>query len=1018
MSAVCSGGAVLSLDRDKALTQFVLDTWGLDDGLPQVSVHAVIRTRDGYLWIGTQEGLVRFNGASFRVFDTSNAPGLENDCVWALLEDRRGTLWIGTHGGGLSWMRDGTFRTLTTSDGLPSNGVRTLFEDRSGAVWAGTDEGLARVENGQVTSFTTGQGLPHDRVNSIAEDGAGALLIGTDDGGLARFQGSGFTTDTTPWSLHDDDVTAILVDRDGVLWVGTEGGLARFAGGVLTRFTTKEGLPQDWITDLFQDRNGSLWVATTAGLSRMRGGRFEAMTSRDGLPNDNVLTLFEDPDGTLWAGTAGAGLVRLKDGMAMPYGPPEGLSYDITSTILEDREGNLWVGTYGGGLNRLRDGRWTSFTTTDGLPDGAVTALLEDRGGTLWVGTRRGLCRLVNGSFQPLGAGNAASRAPVRALAQGGDGSLWVGTYGEGVLRLKEGNWSHYGRDNGLSHEAVQAIHEDGSGVLWVGTDGGGLNRLDGDRFVSVPHAEGLAEGVLSMYEAPDGGLWVGTDSGLCQMKGGHLACFGPRQGMFDDIVYQILDDGLGYFWLSCNKGIYRVAQSDLEDLAAGGKVSLTSVAYGRADGMRSVECNGGVQPAGWRTRDGGLWFPTVKGAVRIDPRRAMAQAASPPLVIERAFVDRVEVDPRGALELPPGRGDLEFHYAALDLGYGHRLAYRYRLEGFDGDWVSAGNRRVAYYTHVPPGRYRFEVAAARADGAWDGAHAALTFTLRPGFRQTAAFYALCALAALLAASGIYLLRVRSLKARQADLTAQVRERTESLMEANQRLEAARQSQADFVSGVSHELKTPLTLIRLYGETLQYGEAFSEEERRSYCEIIVHESDRLTRLIERVLDFARVDRGEKRYDLQPGDFGSVVRHTLDIYGRHLQRQRFQVDVAVAPHLPVTRFDADAVVDAVLNLVDNAVKYSGQARYVGIHVRSEGERVVCEVTDRGNGIAPQDRERLFEKFHRGGNAAGKGGYGLGLFLVKHVMDAHGGTVEVDSEIGRGTRFRLVFPATRT
>jgi signal transduction histidine kinase len=681
--------------------------------------------------------------------------------------------------------------------------------------------------------------------------------------------------------------------------------------------------------------------------------------------------------------------------------------------MLEDRRGTLWIGTYGGGLNRLRDGRWTSFTTKDGLPDGAITALLEDRNGTLWVGTRRGLCRLVDGTFQPVGASDAPSRAPVRALAQGRDGSLWIGTYGEGVLRLRDGRVSRYGREQGLSHPAVQLIREDASGVVWVGTDGGGLNRLQEDRFLPVAPST-LPENVLALHET-EGALWAGTDGGLCRIAGGSASCFGPRHGLFDDVVYEILDDGLGDLWLSSNKGVYRVAQRDLEDLAAGRRATLRSVAYGRADGIRSVECNGGVQPAGWRTRDGALWFPTIAGAVRIDPRHVSAGGAAPPLVIERALVDHREVDPRRAQVLPPGRGDLEFHYAALDLGDSPRVEYRYRLQGFDADWIAAGSRRVAYYTHVPPGRYRFQVDARRRDGGWEGAAAEYAFDLRPRFRQTPLFYALCAVAALLAVWALYLLRIRNLKARQQMLEAQVRERTQSLVEANARLEEARQREADFVSGVSHELKTPLTLIRLYGETLQYGEGFSEPERRSYCEIIMRESDRLTRLIERVLDFSRVDRGEKRYHLEPGDFASVVRDSLGIYGQYLRRQGFQVDMKVDSHLPVTRFDPDAVVDALLNLVDNAAKYSGEAKYVGIRVRSEGDRVVCEVEDRGDGIPAADREHLFRQFHRGRNAAGKGGYGLGLYLVKHVMDAHGGTIEVHSETGRGTRFRLIFPA---
>ena len=998
----------------KALTQFVLDSWQTEDGLPQSSVHAILQARDGFLWVGTEEGLVRFDGAGFRVYDTSNTPGLRNDHIWAIAEDRGGTLWIGTYGGGLTRMRDGVFTALTSKEGLPSDTVRTLYADRAGALWVGTDGGgLARVEGRKVTTFTTRNGLPHDRVNAIVEDGGGVLWVGTDDGGVARLDAGRFVVAAAARDrLHDEDVNALHVDRSGTLWAGTDGGLARLAWGDFRRFTTRDGLPHDWVNAVREDREGTLWVATSGGLCRLRQDRCESLTPAEGLPNETVLALFPDRDGRLWLGTAGGGLTRLKDGAGAAFGPPEGLSYDIASAIFEDRAGTLWVGTYGGGLNRLRDGRWTTFTTRDGLPDDAITSLFEDRRGTLWVGTRRGLSRLEGARFRAVGGGDAASRTAVRAIAEGRDGSLWIGTYGAGVLRRQGDRLTRYGRDQGLSHEHVQSIHEDAGGVLWVGTDGGGLNRFDGEKF--VPVTEVASELIEGFYEDPAGVLWIGTGSGPCRHDRGRFACFGLKEGFFDDIVYQILDDGIGSFWLSCNKGVYRVAKQELDELAAGRRTSVHPVVYGRADGMRGVECNGGVQPAGWRARDGGLWFPTIKGAVRFDPRRAAAGLEGPPLVIERALVDHRDVDPAGALTLPPGRGDLEIHYAALDLGDAHRVAYRYRLEGFDDDWIEAGTRRVAYYTNVPPGHYRFRVAAARADGAWAGAQGSLGFTLRPRFTQTGGFYALCATALLLAVWGGDRLRLRRLKSRQDELEALVQERTRSLVEATRRLEEAQTRQADFVSGVSHALKTPLTLIRLYGETLHQGDGFSDDDRQSYAEIITRESERLTRLIERVLDFSRVDRGDKRYQIEPGDLAAVVRQALGIAVRHLKQQGFVVELDITPLAPA-RFDPDAVVDAVLNLVDNAAKYSGEEKYVGIRLRPEDDRIVCEVEDHGAGISAAEREHLFRKFHRGRDAAGKGGYGLGLFLVKHIMDAHGGAIEVDSDVGRGSRFRLIFPA---
>ncbi|HKQ98926.1 MAG TPA: two-component regulator propeller domain-containing protein [Candidatus Polarisedimenticolia bacterium] len=1006
---------VLAVDSGKALTQLVLDSWQTEEGLPQSAVHAVLETPDGFLWVGTEEGLVRFDGAGFRVYDTSNTPALRNDHIWALAEDRGGTLWIGTYGGGLTRLRDGIFSALTTKEGLPSDIVRTLHADRAGALWVGTDGGgLARIERDMVTTFTTREGLPHDRVNAVAEDGNGTIWVGTDDGGLARLQAGRFQDGGARDLLHEEDVNALDVDRTGALWVGTDGGLVRIAAGGSRRFTRRDGLPHDWVNTLGEDRDGALWVATSGGLVRLRDGRFEALTAKEGLPNATVLTVYEDRAGRIWFGSAGGGLARLKDGVAATFGPREGLSYDIASTILEDRHGTLWVGTYGGGLNRRRDdGRWDLLTTRDGLPDDAITSLFEDRAGALWVGTRRGLCRLAGGRFVAVGAGDATARTAVRALAEGRDGSLWIGTYGAGVLRLHGESWTHYGREHGLTHEHVQAVHMDAHGRLWVGTDGGGLNRFDGERFAPVP---GLASDVIdSFHEDSGGALWVGTGAGPCRLENDRVRCLGTREGLFDDYAYRILDDGLGSLWFSGNKGVYRVAKQDLDDLAAGRRATVTPIVYGRADGMRGVECNGGVQPAGWRARDGGVWFPTVEGAVRFDPHRAVTTLGTPPLVIERALVDHREVDPARMPELPPGRGDLEIHYAALDLGDPQRVAYRYQLEGFDDDWVDAGGRRIAYYTNVPPGRYRFRVAAARSDGAWRGAEGAIGFALEPRFHQTPVFFALAAAGVMLATWGMHRLRVRRLRTRQAELELLVQERTRSLVEATRRLEEAQQRQADFVSGVSHALKTPLTLIRLYGETLHQGEGFSDDDRRSYSEIITRESERLTRLIERVLDFSRVDRGDKRYQIGPGDLATVVRQALDIAARHLQREGFEVEVRIDPALPPARFDPDAVVDAVLNLVDNAAKYSGDARYVGIRLRAEGNRIICEIEDRGLGIPAAEREDLFRKFHRGRDATGKGGYGLGLFLVKHIMDAHGGAIEVESEVGRGSRFRLIFPA---
>jgi signal transduction histidine kinase/streptogramin lyase len=725
------------------------------------------------------------------------------------------------------------------------------------------------------------------------------------------------------------------------------------------------------VYSIAEDREGSLWVGTGGGgLSRLRHGSFSVLSTREGLSHDQTSVVFEDRAGSLWIGTWGGGLNRFSPRGAHPvYTSREGLASDTVSSIFEDRRGDLWIGTHGAGLNRFRNGRFTVYDSASGLANDNVWGMAEDREGALWIGTSGGLSRLKDGAF------------------------------------------STFTAKDGLRNEMVRPILIDRQGTLWFGTNGGGLHRLQGGRVTALTTKEGLASDlVYSLYEDRDGVLWIGTGGGLSRYERGHLTSFTTRDGLCESRVFQILEDGSDNLWMSSNKGIFRVAKKDLE---AGGRIDCAL--YGRAAGMKSSECSGGSQPAGWKTRDGRLWFPTIQGAVVIDPDRVRSNLLPPPVVIEKVVLDEKPMPPHVFAELPTGKGALEFHYSALSFLDPDKVRFRYRLEGFQKEWIDAGKRRTAYYTNIPPGTYRFRVTGCNNEGVWNESGASFGFTLRPHLYQTRSFYVLVTLAVILGACALYQIRVRRLKAREKELARLVSERTRDLAEATRSLEETSRHQADFVSGVTHELKTPLTLIRLYGETLLYERGGSEEERSRYCEIITRECERLTHLVDRVLDFSRIDRGQKQYHLREGNLADTVSGTVEAFGKYLARQGFAVVTELSAALPPARFDPDAVSVAVLNLMDNAAKYSGSSKVVSVRLYPRNGDIVLEVEDHGIGVPRGEAEKIFGQFYRAHDTGGQGGYGLGLFLVQHIMKAHGGEVEVESEVGLGSRFRLVFGA---
>jgi ligand-binding sensor domain-containing protein/signal transduction histidine kinase len=751
-----------ALAQSGAVAGYTHHVWQSSDGLPEQTVQAFAQTPDGFLWIGTSGGLVRFDGLHFVVFDRQNTPALRENSVFCLMVSRDGALWIGTEGGGLARYAHGEFRSWTARDGLSNDFVRTLAQDSQGKVWAGTDSGLLRLDGDRFVRVDGTGIVPTLAVHAICPDRNGNLWVGGSR--LLRLNGSDVTEFTMRGEASQNRVKSIVQTQDGTIWVGTVSGLNRMVAGQ-KKFERVNGI-SGTVRVLRQTADGVLWIGTIGqGVFEYRAGNMTQITAPASLPSNTVLNLFEDNERNFWIGTQ-SGMLRLTEAQLSIVSLPKANDSDF-GTIYQDRDGSFWIGSTL--LFHMKDGV-VAPEILPGVGSVHVRNVYRDSSGALWVGTDGdGIYRIAEGRIAHLTTREGMSNNFVRAMTQDRDGSMWVAA-DEGLNHIfVQGTYPRvvsYQMRDGLAYFSTRALLEDRNGDLWIGTDRG-VSHLREGKFLSDVATRSLAQmKVWAIHEDAEGGLWFGTrNNGLFRYRDGKMAHFSSADGLPGNAIYQILEDGSGHLWMSGPNGVAEVNRRELDEQADSAPRHLALAFYSVADVAANTEIYGGTQSSGCITADGYIWFPSNLGPVYILPERRLP-LPPPPLHIDAVLADGRPVAMDSPVVLRPGNGRLEFDFTPIRLRSQDGLRFRYRLEGFEKNWSMPTAVRTADYTNLAAGRYTFRVQTFEVSDPGAVSEASILIVQRPFFYRTWWFMAGCLALIALLIYAIYQYRVRHVRAR------------------------------------------------------------------------------------------------------------------------------------------------------------------------------------------------------------------------------------------------------------
>lgn len=991
-------------------TEFAIETWRTDNGLPANMVTAVLQTRRGYIWAATYNGVVEFDGLRFKVINFSNTKELANSRITGLLEDSRGDIWIGHDNGEVSRHVHGKFSTVKLEPTWGRAPIKVFAEDERGEVWVLNQLGEALrlpdgpiikppalmgenpfvnprvavdgqrrvyvVRNGVVAQLTlrgyepVDFGDPSERPYypglTASHDGQ-IWVVG--EGKVRKWNGTNWTADLGTFPEGDVSVTTMLEASSGRLLVGTlQRGL--FIHDPVTGWVSlsrTNGLPQDWVSSLAEDREKNLWVGTGGGLALLRERKVMMHSPPDNWQDRPVYSITRAHDGNVWASTEGAGIYRFDGVNWKHYGNEEGLANPFVWSLFEDSQRQIWAGTWGGGLFRLENDVFVCQTNLIATSD-PVVALKESPAGTLWIGTGSGLVKMQSNVVERFTALGGAAAGDVRAIEAGVDGEIWVGTQGAGLGRMKQGDFQTFQTPEGLAGNSVLSLLCETNGTLWIGT----------------------------------------LDMGLCRYQDGKFRTITTEQGLPNNILYHIEDDRMGNLWFNSPTGLFRVTKKELNDCADGKLAMVQVLVFGKAEGMTTLAGTGGFTPSGFRAPDGQLWFSTARGIAAVSPKLASRNSVRPPVWIEEVLVDdQPAVITRGpsaggnnrsgrdgkfstarnVVVLQPGPRQLDIQFTGLSFTSPERVLFKYRLEGTSRDLMPASTRRRVNYSFLPPGEYTFQVTACNSDGLWNETGDTLAIVVLPYFWQTWWFKTLLTIAGIVFIALIFFLESRRRLQRKLERIARERE-----------LERER---SRIAQDIHDDLGASLTRIGMLSQSAA-GDLHDPPRAIINLNLIYDTARDLTRAMDEI-----VWAVNPRHDTLESLTNYIARFAHDFLSAAQIRCRLDAPMHVPEQVVRSEIRHNLFL-AFKETLNNAVKHS-KATEVRVTLEAVSGGFKLHVQDNGSGFDPQKSATA--------PAGNRLVSGYGIKGIRNRLEQVGGRVEIQSVPGEGTRVELFVPLSQ-
>ena len=964
--------------------------WQVESGLPQNKVTAILQTRDGYLWLGTYNGLARFDGVHFTVFDDNNTPALHSSRITSLCEAKDGTMWIGDESGQVTQYKDGQFTAVPFHPKWSGGKIYRIETDESEDVWLMNEAGeLARVRDGLVLTPPAGAVA---KVVAMARSADGTIWVER-AGAMSLLRGGRLS----PIPVDANYIQGICAARDGGLWVAGDLEVREWKDGKWIKNLGAAPWGPTIVSQFAELQNGILAAGSSDSglylLSPDATNKPVHLDRADGFPSDWVISLWQDREGNLWGGT-GAGLVMIRPSNLETISPPDEWQGRAVLSVCADTNSALWIGTEGAGLYHFQNGAWTNFNTAQGIRNPYIWSLAEDGMGQLCVGTWGGGLFMqgkgTNGNEFGFAPGMNKITPPMPALLASLK-DLWIGTT-EGLLHYQDGSATWFTNVSGKFSGDVRAIAEDDQSDIWVGTAGNGLACLKNNTVQQFKQADGLSSDFIEcLHFDDDGTLWIGTfGGGLNRFKNGHFSVITSKQGLPNNVICDIEADGRGFFWMSSYGGIIRISQAELNECADGKLSSINCLTYGINDGLPTLECSEGLQPAGCQTADGRLWFPTAKGLVSVDPANVTMNPLPPPVVLEQMRVDDQpcagQLSPDEPIKISPGRHRFDFFYTGLSFVAPEKVQFKCRLSGIDNDWVDAGTKRLASYNYIPPGNYSFEVIACNNDGVWSPAGASVAFRVLPYFWQTLWFRFVVA-AALIAVSGGLVWFV-------------MRRRMQRKLERLEWQRAVEHERARIAHDIHDDLGAHLTRISMLSETAR-GELDNPERAAAGLNQIYNTAHELTRAMDEI-----VWAVNPRHDSMEGLVSYLEKFAQDLLAAAGIRCRLDMPL----EFPSWRLTADVRHNLFLafkEALHNVVKHSA-ASETSIRLATSVGSFELMVEDNGRGFTPGAAQESSP------DDSARLSTGNGLENMARRMGEIHGRCQIQSAPGQGTKVTFIVP----